>query len=255
MKKLFSMIALSLMLLLPVLLFTQTIPKTMNIYEKNGTVTKIPLDRIEKITFDGPQIGYNDNVVRDGDGNIYQVVKIGHQVWLASNLRTTKYNDGTPIQNITVGAEWNKARTGAYSWYMNNADNKDVYGALYNWYAVAEDKICPKGYHVPRKEELRALVEAVGVAQPGARLKVAGTQYWKNNKPETDNSSGFSALPGGGRQLNASFQGEGATGKWWAIDAGSADYADFLIMYDNSNAANFMAANKWLGASIRCVRD
>ncbi len=255
MKKTFKLIALLSMLFVPVLLFTQTLPKTLDVHEKDGKITRFSLENIEKITIGGPQIAWTDNMVKDGDGNIYQTVKIGHQVWLASNLKTTKYNDGTPIANITVGAEWSKTKTGAYSWYMNNADNKDVYGALYNWYAVAEDRICPKGYHVPRKEELRALVEAVGVAQPGARLKVAGTQYWRNNKPETDNSSGFSALPGGARQLNASFQGEGSIGRWWAIDAGSADYADFLIMYDNSHVANFMVAQKWLGSSVRCVRD
>ena len=254
MKKLFSTIALSFMLLLSVSLFSQTIPKTMNIYEKNGTVTKIPLDRIEKITFDGPQITYTKNVVRDGDGNIYQTVKIGHQVWMASNLKTTKYIDGTPITNIRIGEEWIKTKSGAYCWYMNNSDNKEVFGGLYNWYAVAEDKICPRGFHVPRKEEWGALIGYLGSREAGAKLRVAGDQYWKDSQPQTDNSSGFSALPGGVRHANATFQGEGTIARWWAIDPRTPDEGEAVILYNNGSAV-IHPARKMMGFSVRCVRD
>lgn len=244
-----------LIMIYPVSIYAQTIPKTMNIYEKNGTLTKIPLDRIEKITFDGPQIGYNDNVVRDGDGNIYQTVKIGHQVWLASNLRTTKYNDGTPIQNITVGADWIKARTGAYSWYMNNSDNKEVYGALYNWYAVAEDKICPKGFHVPRKEEWSALILYAGSGDAGAKLKSTGNDFWKNNKYESNNSTGFTALPGGVRQQNGAFHFEGTYSRWWTAEKGNDDSGEGVNIYNDSNLVPIMGSRKIEGSYVRCIRD
>jgi uncharacterized protein (TIGR02145 family) len=255
MKKLFSMIALSLMLLSPVLLFTQTIPKTLDVYEKNGNVTKFPLENIDKITIGGPQIAWTDKMVRDGDGNIYQTVTIGHQVWLASNLKTTTYNDGTPIKNVKPGDEWVKTNTGAYCWYMNNSDNKDTYGALYNWYAVEGDRICPKGFHVPRKEEWRALIDYIGSREVGLRIRVPGTQYWKKNNPQTNNSTGFSALPAGSRQLNGAFGGDGEVARWWSSDARNENESDSPMLLGENSIVYIYNAPKKLGFSIRCVRD
>ena len=92
--------------------------------------------------------------VTDIEENIYKIVKIGDQIWLAENLKTTKYQDGTAIPNVAVAATWEGLTTGAYCWYNNNeTDNKKTYGALYNWYAINTGKLCPTGWHVPSDAE------------------------------------------------------------------------------------------------------
>ncbi len=96
--------------------------------------------------------------VKDGDGNIYQTVTIGTQIWLKENLKTTRYNDGTDISLITDQTEWKNAISAAYCWYDNDITNKDPFGALYNWYAVNTGKLCPKGWHVPSESEWTELV-------------------------------------------------------------------------------------------------
>lgn len=220
-------------LLIPASLTSQIIIKNMLIYEKGGKITSIPVNQIEKIVFDGPQIEMANNVVRDVDGNIYNIVKIGHQVWTASNLKTTKYNDGTPIKNIIENDVWAKLREGAYCWYMNNSDNKEALGALYNWYAVNTGKLCPTGWHMPRKDEWRALSEYL-LPNNADKLKVAGKIYWKKNLESATNESGFGAMPGGARQLDGSFHFEGAYGQWWSSDLGCEQSGDGALMYDNS---------------------
>ena len=109
-----------------------------------------------------------DNVIKDGDGNIYNSVQIGTQVWMVENLKTTKYNDGTPIPNITDAATWAAATTGAYCDYSNTPANSATYGRLYNWYVVDNNdatkmtsnggkNVCPTGWHVPSDDEWRTL--------------------------------------------------------------------------------------------------
>ena len=87
--------------------------------------------------------------VKDADGNVYASTTIGKQVWLVENLKTTKYNDGTPIPLVTKDNAWQELKTGAYCWLNNDIKNKDVSGALYNWYTIKTKKLCPKGWHVP----------------------------------------------------------------------------------------------------------
>ena len=95
-------------------------------------------------------------VVTDFDGNVYDTITIGTQVWMVENLRTIHYNNGTYIPNVT-DSTWQKLSTGAYCWYNNNVIFKDTYGALYNWYAVNTGKLCPTGWHVPTDDEWTTL--------------------------------------------------------------------------------------------------
>jgi len=96
----------------------------------------------------------NSESVTDIDGNVYHTVKIGTQVWMAENLKTTKYNDASSIPNLTDNAGWVGLTSGAYCWYNNDAiTNKNIYGALYNWYAVNTGKLCPGGWHIPAISE------------------------------------------------------------------------------------------------------
>ena len=137
------------------------------------------------------------NIVKDIDGNIYHTVTIGNQVWMVENLKTTRYNDGTAIPNVTDSSVWSKLSTPAYCWYNNDASSyKATYGALYNWYAVNVQKLCPKGWHVASNAEFYALNSFLD-GECG-KLKEAGTIHWYSPNKGATNETGFTALPGGG---------------------------------------------------------
>ena len=92
----------------------------------------------------------NTGTVTDLDGNIYSTITIGNQIWLASNLKTTKFKDGTTIPLITGNTAWINLISPGYCWYNNDATTyKSTYGALYNWYSVNSGRLCPTGWHVP----------------------------------------------------------------------------------------------------------
>src|ERR1035437_3093980 len=99
----------------------------------------------------------NTSTVTDKDGNVYHTVTIGTQTWMVENLKTTKYNDGTAIPNVTSVTGWRNLTTGAYCNYENDIANGTKYGHLYNWYAVNTGKLAPKGWHVPTDAEWQTL--------------------------------------------------------------------------------------------------
>jgi len=119
----------------------------------------------------------------DGTGNLsyngynYKTVKIGSQWWFAENLQTTQYNDGTSISNVTDWFAWRTLTTDAYCWYNNDAATyRNLYGALYNWYAVKTGKLCPSGWHVPSNDEWTILSDYLGGGNvAGGKLKETGT--------------------------------------------------------------------------------
>lgn len=188
------------------------------------------------------------------DGEVYPVVTIGDQVWMAANLRATKYNDGTDIPNVTDNTEWKELSSGAYCWFDNDISYKDVYGALYNWYTVNTDKLCPAGWHVPSDDEWTTLDEYYGRVAAG-KLKEEGTSHWKSPNTGATNASGFTALPGGYRYyLGSSFSQFGNAGFWWSSTEISPNawyrymtYSMEVIIRNNQN--------KNSGYSVRCIKD
>lgn len=159
--------------------------------------------------------------VTDIDGNVYNTVTIGTQVWFKENLRTTSYNDGTDIPNITGDDGWQNTSSGAYCWYDNDMNNKGEYGALYNWYAGNTAKLCPTGWHVPTHDEFIALADNQGGwRNAGAVLKETGLTHWKSPNEGATNFSDFTGLPGGTRVVDdygtyVIFQGIGYYGNFW----------------------------------------
>ena len=230
--------------------------QVMTVYEKNGNVTRIPVDNIDRIIFEsGGYSQESSDYVRDADGNMYRTVTIGHQVWMAENLKTTRYNDGTPIPEVRDFNQWNTLKSGAYIWYMNNADNKDKYGALYNWHAVNTNKLCPPGWHVPVREEWKALLDYLKSGW-GQKLKVSGRQFWTRNSDDVTNETGFSALPGGERQnVRGTFRHEGNVGYFWTSTSETGDRAYRYFLYDNSNGYSVGPIAREYGSSVRCIRD
>ncbi|MDY0198584.1 MAG: FISUMP domain-containing protein [Tenuifilaceae bacterium] len=193
--------------------------------------------------------------VTDIDGNVYTTIIIGTQEWMAQNLMTTKYNDGTPITHVTDNNEWTQLASEAYCWYENDEETYgNLYGALYNWYAVNTEGICPIGWHVPTDEEWLTLVDfAGGVDNAAAKLKA--TSEWNEGGNGTD-EYGFSALPGGWRiHATGSFSDLGINGNWWTATEYDMGNAKNRFMYYGDDKVNSTSWRKKAGFSVRCVRD
>jgi uncharacterized protein (TIGR02145 family) len=196
--------------------------------------------------------------VKDIDGNIYNTVVIGDQVWMAENLKTTKYNDSTDIPFISDNKDWKALFAPAYFWYDNDEKaNKNSYGALYNWYAVSTNKICPAGWRIPGYEEWTTMIEKLkgGERIAGGQLKETGTTHWKSPNKRATNSIGFTALPGGFRDSNGKFHDIGIYGGWWSNTEASASKALYRgLLYDYGTVGSG-ESHKADGFSVRCLRD
>ncbi len=201
------------------------------------------------------------SIVIDVDGNVYHTVTIGSQVWMVENLKTTKYNDGSAIPNVTDKAIWMKLSTGSYCWYGNDNSNKTPYGALYNWFAVKTGKLSPKGWHVPSDTELNTLYSVLGgVNVAGGKLKESGTVHWSSATLAT-NESGFTALPGGyiggyfTDMTNIQYYNMGLYGYWWSSTEVDPSYAISLTLICIQGGAYRSSNAKQTGFSVRCIKD
>lgn len=196
-------------------------------------------------------------IITDIDGNTYDVIKIGTQDWLAENLKTTRYNDGTSIPLVTDAGTWWGLMTPAYCWYNNDsASYAQTYGALYNWYTVETGKLCPAGWHVPMESEWTLLINyLLGESVAGGKLKEIGTTIWNAPNTGATNESGFTALPGGYREYNGVFSNIGYHSYWWSATEDSGSSARYyLVTYDSSTIITSVRV-MILGLSIRCLRD
>jgi len=212
--------------------------------------------------------------VNDVDGNRYKVIMIGNQLWMAENLRTTKYNDGTTIPLVTDNTAWSNLTTPGYCWYDNNSANKDTYGALYNWYTVNTGKLCPSGWHVPSDDEwtimqnyliangfnydgttfgnkyAKALASTTGWTSSAVTGAVGNTDY-----PSKRNATGFTALPSGYRETDGTFKLIGSVSHWWSsTESNEINGYDREITYYFSGMSR-NTPTKQSGCSVRCIKD
>lgn len=197
------------------------------------------------------------SIIKDGDGNVYTSITIGTQVWLKENLKTTKLNDGTAIPLVTDNDEWINSTTAAYCWFDNNINNKNPYGALYNWNALNTGKLCPSGWHVATDTEWTSLVNYLGSESvAGGKLKENGTLHWLSPNTDATNESGFSALPGGYRyELTGGTHYLGTGGYWWSSSEESSLMAWRISMYNDYASVFKTSQNKIQGCSVRCNKD
>jgi uncharacterized protein (TIGR02145 family) len=218
----------------------------------------------------------SSGTLTDADGNVYQTVKLGNQEWTVENLRTTTYRDGSAIPFDTSMATWADT-TPKFCYYGNttNADSIMRLGALYNWYVIDSTnpkKIAPVGWHVPLNAEwdtLENYLKANGYNLDGtaagnmiaksmaskADWDTSSTQWAVGNKLTENNTSGFSALPGGERNYNGVFCNIGSFGYWL-----SSTKIDEMSAYsrDLSNDWGYVYndyGNKSCGFSLRLIRD
>lgn len=196
---------------------------------------------------------YSGGVVKDIEGNIYNTITIGSQTWFSENLTTTKYNDGTSIPIVEDQTAWNNLTTPAYCWYNNDQVTYGKYGALYNWYAVNTDKLCPSGWHVPDNNDWMQLIYYLGgLDVAGAKIKMEGLLFWDSPNLEATNETGFSAIPGGWRSDN--FYGIGENSSFIS----SSDLTSFVgvfIAYSYQIRMDYGASGFDGGLSVRCIKN
>lgn len=173
------------------------------------------------------------------DGNVYKMVTIGDQIWMAENLAYAP-------------------SSGNYWAYHNDIANVETYGYLYN--CLTALKICPAGWHLPSNDEWKVLTANLG-DNAGGKLKAtgtieAGTGLWYEPNTGAINETGFSALPGGFRNLNGIFFSKGKTGYWWSAPVSGGTYVFYRNMYnDNGNVTVYGTDALYLCFSVRCLRD
>jgi uncharacterized protein (TIGR02145 family) len=198
--------------------------------------------------------------VTDIDGNVYHIVKIGNQVWMAENLKTTKYNDNTPIPLVTDDVSFGERHSPAFCWYNNSEFNKSPYGGLYNWFVVNTGKLCPIGWHVPTDAEWTTLTDFMGGENAaGAKLKETGTDHWTGPNIAATDQVGFTGLPGGDRFLanGGKFSLIGSYGFWWSSTAASSwERAWYRCMtYSEDNVFRGEDYGYQNGFSVRCIKN
>ncbi len=195
--------------------------------------------------------------ITDVDGNVYQTITIGNQVWMAENLKVTHYRNGDPIPNVTGSSSWSDLSTGAFCEYGNDINNVATYGRLYNWYAVNDSRnIAPSGWHVPSDAEWQTLVDYLGGANiAGVKMKEAGTVHWNSPNLGATNESGFSALPGGHRNTGGSFLERDLHAYFWSsTEFNSYASWDRAMSYLTSQVYQYYYDKRY-GFSVRCVKD
>lgn len=210
--------------------------------------------------------------VTDKEGNIYGTITIGNQVWMAENLKTTKYNDGDDIPLVTDNTAWTDLTTPGYCWYDNNqATYGGTYGALYNWFVVETGKLCPTGWHVPTDEEWKQLETTLGMSSlviddigwrgttEGSKL-AGNASLWKDGILDSEpafGTSGFKALPAGYRSFNdGGCYHIGISTTWWCSDEYSTTHAWFRTIRDTySDVYRDFYGDKNNGKSVRCLKD
>jgi uncharacterized protein (TIGR02145 family) len=192
----------------------------------------------------------------DIDGNIYDTVAIGTQVWMKQNLKVSKYRNGDSIPTNLSNSTWQATTSGAYAIYNNTATNDSIYGKLYNWYAVADSRgLCPTGWHVPGDAEWTTLENFLGGSSVAGGKMKAVSSLWTAPNTGATNSSGFTGLPGGNRDGNGTFFFIGFFGYWWSSTQASSPDAWYRVLsYVNANSYRDLIT-KTYGFSVRCVRD
>jgi uncharacterized protein (TIGR02145 family) len=204
-----------------------------------------------------------NNIDDNCDGQVNEnctSVTICNKTWMLYNLDVAKYRNGDDIPQAMTNEEWINAgnnQTGAWCYYANNSANGPVYGRLYNWYAVNDARgLAPAGWHIATDAEWTALYDCVGGALiAGGKLKATGTTHWESPNAGATNMYGFTALPGGLRNLDGVFFYVGKFGVWWSATESNAAFAWSRGMYNISEDAGWSPRPKKLGFALRCVRD
>jgi uncharacterized protein (TIGR02145 family) len=252
----------------------------MNIHQSNGTVLQLPISTIDSITYTingggtsgtmhtcGAADVHNPNltygIMTDQEGNVYKTIVIGTQEWMAENLNTSIYRNGDAIPTNLSDSEWSATSNGAWAYYNNDPSYACPYGKLYNWYTCEDARgLCPLGWHVPSDAEWTLITDYLGgLSIAGGKMKTYGiieesTGFWFWPNAGATNTSGFSATPGGNRDVGGGFISYGLGVRWWSYsNSDVGPFARFLGISHDSYAAYLSDDFKQRGFSVRCLRD
>jgi len=211
-----------------------------------------------------------NDTVTDIDGNVYETIQIGEQLWMAENLKVTHYNNGDSI-SYPSDEDFGSFNEGQYGVYDNDYTNADIYGNLYNWFAVDDDRgVCPEGWHVPSDEGWTILtdfiapegIESWGNSIAGGKMKETGLDHWNSPNTGAANESGFTGLPAGYRNYDTgyyfymgSYDYVGDYGYFWSSSENFGGNAWVrLLSYDTSSVGRGYSSKEF-GLSIRCLGD
>ena len=194
--------------------------------------------------------------ISDIEGNSYNTINIGNQIWMTSNLSTSRFRNGVYIPYILNSTQWATTKSPALSFYNHDNNFESNYGKQYNWYAVADPQgLCPIGWHIPSNNEWTILSDFLGgLNVAGGKMKATGTQFW-SFPSNGNNSSGFTGLPGGFRNVDGTFGILGYNGFWWsATDENEQKAFNRSIIYTD-NVLSVGSSSKSQGFSVRCLKD
>ncbi|MGF1586295.1 MAG: fibrobacter succinogenes major paralogous domain-containing protein [Bacteroidales bacterium] len=200
------------------------------------------------------------------DGNHYNVVKIGNQIWMANNLKylPSVVGPGTDSQSTSYYYVYDYDGTDVIA--AKATSNYGTYGVLYNWTAAMNSSassssnpsgvqgVCPTGWHLPSGAEWTELTDYLcGESIAGGKLKETGTTHWSSPNTGATNETGFSALPGG--YLHGAFADIGNFGMWWHASEGNLFFAGYRFVGYEFSEVRKATYSKALGFSVRCLRD
>ncbi len=219
--------------------------------------------------------------VVDVDGNVYDVVTIGEQTWMAENLKVTRYSDGSAIPYVVNDSEWEPLGSSdkAYCWYDNSTTNRDTYGGLYSWAAAMNGAVssntnpsgvqgvCPNGWHLPSDNEWKELEMFLGLSQSeadatgwrgtdeGGKIKEPDTEHWHTPNTGATNESGFTALPAGFRYSQGPFGNLSYSAHFITATENDAEAS-----WNHSLSHTLASIERWTawkdsGNSVRCIKD
>ncbi|HOK26146.1 MAG TPA: fibrobacter succinogenes major paralogous domain-containing protein [Bacteroidales bacterium] len=201
--------------------------------------------------------GQTDTII-DIEGNVYRTIEIESKIWMAENLRTTKLNNGRVIIQVKDNYDLQYNKAPAYCWYNNDSVSfSNIYGALYNFYAVSTDSLCLTGWHVPTDSDWDELINFLGGhKKAGGKLKDYYRQLWSEPNLCFANNYGFSALPGGMRQhYEGKFINVTLRGYWWTSTSINYFEAYAIEMYNENAEILKFYGYKGEGYSVRCIKD
>jgi uncharacterized protein (TIGR02145 family) len=209
-------------------------------------------------------------LLTDVDGNRYRTIELGSQIWMAENLKTSRYKNGIPVPEVSDAGTWGSLSTGASCWYTNDSANHGCpYGKLYNWFAVVNSNgLCPEGWRIPSDEDWMTLEmemgmpesELFGVGPRGLSLQIGGkmkstSDDWLSPNAGASNSSGFSVVPTGFRYPDgADYQYAYQTAFWSSTGFSDESAYDRIFGRDHSGIKRSNGA-KIDGLSVRCVKE
>lgn len=199
--------------------------------------------------------------------SVFKSIRIGKQVWMAENLNVGHYRNGDPIDHVQDEKKWNDLKSGAWCYYRNDSEEGEIYGKLYNWYAVTDPRgLAPEGWHIPSDEEWKILEMYLGMSKSdvekeglrgngvGGKMKEAGPAHWNTPNFDANNTSGFCALAAGFRVEHGDLSC-GGQAQFWSSSENSFLTAWSRFLRCGSSEVSRGPSSKYFGFSVRCIKD